>query len=154
MTRNPFRKTDVPKFVHDYHFYGVYDQISNNCHKLKFKLSMFHFMICDDISDAISPNKLFHMLLKNLSLLAYERKLQDFSLSDQKKFVSPYMHYAFVGSSSTKPKTRVVWMIRGLLRWVLFTCPRFNSFNYLWTCFFSVFSYFIFLGCFVYSKKI
>ena len=38
------------------------------------------------------------------------------------------------------------------LRWVLLTCPWFNSFNYLWTCLLFVFGCFIFLGCFDYSK--
>ena len=42
---------------------------------------MFQSRICDDISLAISPDKLFRMLLKKLSLLACERKLQDFDLS-------------------------------------------------------------------------
>ena len=75
------RNIDVPKFVFVCHFCGVYGHIHPNCHKLKFKNSVFQFTICDDISPAISPYKLFHILLKNLSLLAYERNLQDFSLS-------------------------------------------------------------------------
>ena len=75
------RNTDVPKFVPVYHFCGVCGHIRPNCHKLKFKHSVFQSRICDDISPVISPNKLFHMLLKNLSLLACERNLQDFSLS-------------------------------------------------------------------------
>ena len=74
------RNIDVPKFVHVCHFCGVSGHIRPNCHKLKFKHSVFQSRICNDISPAISPNKLFHMLLKNLSLLAYERNLQDFSL--------------------------------------------------------------------------
>ena len=81
VTGNPTRNTDVPKFVPVCHFCGVHGHIRLNCHKLKFKHSMFQSRICNDISTAISPNKLFHMLLKNLSLLAYERNLQDFSLS-------------------------------------------------------------------------
>ena len=69
------RNTDVPKFVHICHFCGVHSHIRPNCHKLKFKHSVFQSRICDDISPAISPNKLFHMFLKNLSLLACERNL-------------------------------------------------------------------------------
>ena len=46
--------------------------------------------------------------------------------------------------SPTKPKTRAMWMRKDLLWLVLFTCPLFNSFNYLWTCFLSIF------GCFIY----
>ena len=81
VTRNPTRNTDVPKFVPICHFCGVRGHICPNCHKLKFKHFVFQSRICDDISLAISPYKLFHILLKNLSLLAYERNLQDFSLS-------------------------------------------------------------------------
>ena len=69
------RNIDVPKFVPICHFCGVSSHIHPNCHKLKFNPSVFQSRICDDISLVISPNKLFHMLLKNLSLLAYERKL-------------------------------------------------------------------------------
>ena len=87
-TRFTVRNTDVSKFVSVFHFYGVSSHIRPNCHKLKFKHSMFQSRICDDISPTISPNKLFHMLLKNLSLLACERKLQDFSIS-QKNGVIP-----------------------------------------------------------------
>ena len=79
--RFAIRNTDVLKFVFVCHFCGVYGHIRPNCHKLKFKPSVFQSRICDDISPAISPNKLFHMHLKNLSLLACEKKLQDFSLS-------------------------------------------------------------------------
>ena len=74
-TRFAVRNTDVPKFVPVCHFCGVSDHIRPNCHKLKFKHYVFQFRICDDISPAISPNKLFNMLLKNLSLLACERNL-------------------------------------------------------------------------------
>ena len=88
---NPTRNTDVPKFVPVCHFYGVCGHIRPNCHKLKFKHFVLQSKICDDISPAISPNKLFHMFLKNLNLLACERKLQDFSLS-QKKCVIPQIH--------------------------------------------------------------
>ena len=80
-TRFAVRNTDVPKFVHVCHFCGVSGHIRLNCHKLKFKHSVLLSRICDDISPIISPDKLFHMLLKNLSLLACERKLQDFRLS-------------------------------------------------------------------------
>ena len=78
-TRFVVRNTDVPKFVPV--FCGVSGHIRPNCHKLKFKYSVFQSRICDDISHAISPYKLFHIFLKNLSLLACERNLQDFSLS-------------------------------------------------------------------------
>ena len=64
------RNIDVPNFVHVCHFCGVSSHIRLNCHKLKFKHSMFQSRICDDISPTISPPKLFHILLKNLSLLA------------------------------------------------------------------------------------
>ena len=37
VTRNPSRKTDVPKFVHVCHFCGVRGHILPNYHKLKFK---------------------------------------------------------------------------------------------------------------------
>ena len=109
------RNTDVPKFVPVYHFCGVCGHIRPNCHKLKFKHSVFQFRICDDISPTISPNKLFYMLLKNLSLLAYERNLQDFSLS-QKIGVIPQIHSASHGFSPTKPKTRAIWVRKDSLR--------------------------------------
>ena len=102
------RNTDVPKFVHVCHFCGVHGHIRPNCHKLKFKHSVFQSKICDDISPAISPNKLFYMLLKNLSLLAHERNLQDFSLS-QKIGVIPQIHSASYGFSPTKPKTHAIY---------------------------------------------
>ena len=76
------RNTDIPKFVPVCHFCGVYGHIRPNYHKLKFKNSVLQSRICDDISPAISPYKLFHILL-NLSLLAWERNLQDFSLSQK-----------------------------------------------------------------------
>ena len=79
--RSAVRNTDVPKFVPHCHFCGVFSHIRSNCQKLKFKHVVFQSRICDDISPAKSPDKLFHMLLKNLSLLACKRKLQDFSLS-------------------------------------------------------------------------
>ena len=82
-TRFVVRNTDVSKFVPVCDFCGVSGRICLNCHKLKFKHSMFQFRICDDISPAISPYKLFHILLKNLSLLVYERNLQDFNLSQK-----------------------------------------------------------------------
>ena len=87
-TKFAARNTDVPKFVPVCHFCGVFGRIRPNFHKLKFKNVVFQSRICDDFSPAISLDKLFHMLLKNLSLLACERKLQNFSLS-QKKFVIP-----------------------------------------------------------------
>ena len=60
------RNTDVPKFVPVSHFCGVSGHIRRNCHKLKFKRSMFQFRICDDISLAISPYKLFHIFLNKI----------------------------------------------------------------------------------------
>ena len=87
-TRYAVRNIDVSKFDHVFHFCGITSHIHPNYHKLKFKHSVFQFRICGDISPAISLDKLFHMLLKNLSLLACERKLQNFNLS-QKKFVIP-----------------------------------------------------------------
>ena len=80
-TRFAVRNTDVPKIVPVCHICGVSGHIRPNCHKLKFKHSVFQYKICDDISPTISPPKLFHILLKNLSLLACERNLQDFSFS-------------------------------------------------------------------------
>ena len=77
------RNTDIPKFVPICHFCGVSGHIRPNRHKFKFKNSVFQSRICDDISPAISPYKLFHILLKNLSLLPCERNLQDFSLSQK-----------------------------------------------------------------------
>ena len=115
VTGNPTRNTDVPKFVPVCHFCGVHGHICPNCHKLKFKHSMFQFRICDDISPAISPYKLFHIFLKILSLLACERNLQDFSLS-QKIGVIPQIHFTSHGFSSIKPKTRAIWVRKDSLR--------------------------------------
>ena len=109
------RNTDVPKFVPVCRFYGVHGHICPNCHKLKFKHSVFQSRMCDDISPAISPNKLFHMLLKNLSLLTCERNLQDFSLS-QKIGVISQIHSALHGFSPTKPKTHAIWVRKDSLR--------------------------------------
>ena len=109
-TRSAVRNTDVPKFVPICHFCGVFGHIRLNCNKLKFKYS-----ICDDISPATSPDKLFYMLLKNLSLLACERKLQDLSLS-QKNGVIIQIHSASHGFSPTKPKTRAIWVRKDVLR--------------------------------------
>ena len=82
-TRFAVRNTNVPKFVHVCHFCCVFNHIRRNCHKLKFKHSVFQSKICDDISPTISPYKLFHIILKNLSLLACERNLQDFNISQK-----------------------------------------------------------------------
>ena len=101
------RNTDVRKFVPVCHFCDVHGHIRPNCHKLKFKNSVFQSRICDDISPAISPYKLFYNLLKNLSLLACKRNLQDFSLS-QKIGEIPQIHSASHGFSPTKPKTRAI----------------------------------------------
>ena len=83
--------------------------------RLKHKMLKFQFRICDDISPAISPNSLFHILLKNLSLLACERNLQDLSLF-QKIGVIPQIHSASHGFSPTKPKTRAIWVRKDSLR--------------------------------------
>ena len=96
-------------------FLNLFMFATSNCHKLKFKNSVFQSRICDDISPAISPNKLFQMLLKNLSLLACERNLQDFSLS-QKIGVIPQIHSASHGFSPTKPKIRAIWVRKDSLR--------------------------------------
>ena len=114
-TRFAIRNTDVPKFVPVCHFCGVYGHIRSNCHKLKSKHSIFQSRICDDISPTISPYKLFHMLLKNISLLACERNLQDFSLY-QRIGIIPQIHFASHGFSPTKPKTRAIWVRKDLLR--------------------------------------
>ena len=82
-TKFAVRNTDVPKFVPVCHFCGVSSYIRPNCHKFKSKHYVFQSRICNDISPIISPYKLFYILLKNLSLLAYERNLQDFSLSQK-----------------------------------------------------------------------
>ena len=71
VTRSIVRNINVPKFVHIYHFCGVIGHILPNCDKLKFKDFVFQSRI-HDISPTISLDKLFHMLLKNLSLLACE----------------------------------------------------------------------------------
>ena len=118
----------VPEFVHVCHFCGVRDHIRPNCNKLKFKHSVFQSRICDDISPAISPYKLFHILLKNLSLLACERNLQDFGLF-QKTGVIPQIHSTSHGFSPTKLKTCAIWVRKDSPRWVLLTCSWFNSFN-------------------------
>ena len=114
-TRFVVRNTDVPKFVPVCHFCGISDHIRPNCHKLKFKHSVFQSRICDDISPVINPYKLFHILLKNLSLLACERNLQDLSLS-QKIDVIPQIHFASHGFSRTKPKTRARGVRKDSLR--------------------------------------
>ena len=114
-TRLVVRNTDVPKFVHVCHFCGVSVHIRPNCHKLKFKHSVFQSRICDDISPTISPYKLFHIFLKNLSSLACERNLQDFSLS-QKIGVIPQIHFTSHGFSPTKSKTRARWVRKDSLR--------------------------------------
>ena len=80
-TRFVVRNTDVLKYVHVCNFCGVPGHIRLNYHKLKFKNSVFQSRICDDISPTINSYKLFHILLKNLSLLGCKRNLQDFNLS-------------------------------------------------------------------------
>ena len=121
-TRSAIRNTNVNKFVLVCHFCSVSGHICHNCHKLKFKHSVFQSRICNYISPTISPEKLFHMLLKNLSLLAWESSLQDFGLS-QKKYVIPQIHSIFHDFSPTKPKMRAIWVRKDLLKRVLFTCP-------------------------------
>ena len=115
VTGNPTRNTDVPKFVPICHFCGVRGHSRPNCHKLKFKHSVFQSRICDDISIAISPYKLFQIILKNLSLLVCERNLQDFSLS-QKIGIIPQIYSASQGFSPTKPKTCAIWVRKDSLR--------------------------------------
>ena len=115
VTGNPTRKIDVPKFVPVYDFCSVRGHIRSNCHKLKFKHSVFQSRICNYISPTISPEKLFHMLLKNLSLLAWESSLQDFGLS-QKKYVIPQIHSIFHDFSPTKPKMRAIWVRKNSLK--------------------------------------
>ena len=114
-TKSTFRNIDVSKFVLVCHFCGVSGHIHPNCHKLKIKHFVFQSRICDDISPVISLDKLFHMLLKNLSLLASERKLQDFSLS-QKKVVISQIYSVSHDFSSTKPKTHAIWVRKDFLR--------------------------------------
>ena len=114
-TRIVVRNIDVPKFVPVCHFCGIRGHICPNCHKLKFKHFVFQSRICDDISPTISLDKLFHMLLKNLSLLVCERKLQDFGLF-QKKCVILQIHSVSRGYSPRKPKMRVVWVRKDFLR--------------------------------------
>ena len=109
------RNTDVPKFVPVCHFCDVHGHIRPNCHKLKFKHFVLQSRICDDISPTISPYKLFHILLKNLSLLACKRNLQDFSLS-QKIDVILQIYSASHGFSPTKLKTRAIWVRKDSLR--------------------------------------
>ena len=116
-TRFVVRNIDIPKFVLVCHYCGVSGPIRSNCHKLKFKHSVFQSRICDDISRTISLYKLFHILLKNLCLLACERNLQDFSLS-QKIGVIPQIHSVSHGFSPTKPKpkTCAIWVRKDSLR--------------------------------------
>ena len=113
--QDTLRNTDVPKFVPVYHFHGVFGHIRPNCHKLKFKHFVFQSRICDDIPPTISPYKLFHILLKNLSLLACERNLQDFCLS-QKIGVIPQIHSTSHGFSLTNSKTHAIWVRKDSLK--------------------------------------
>ena len=114
-TRFVVRNIEVPKFVHICHFCGVSSHIRHNFHKLKFKHSVFQSRICNEISPAISPYKLFHILLKNLNLLTCERNLQDFSLSLKTGVISQ-IHSASHGFSPTKPKTCAIWVRKDSLR--------------------------------------
>ena len=114
-TRFAVRNTDIPKFIPVCHFCGVSSYIRPNCHKFKSKHYVFQSRICNDISPIISPYKLFYILLKNLSLLACERNLQDFSIS-QKIGVIPQIHSASHGFSPIKSKTRAIWMRKDSLR--------------------------------------
>ena len=114
-TRFVVRNTNVPNFVPICHFYGVSGHIRPNCYKLKFKHSVFQSRIGDDISPTISLYKLFHILLKKLSLLACERNLQDFNLS-QKIGVIPQIHSASHGFSPTKSKTCAIQVRKDSLR--------------------------------------
>ena len=69
-TRFAVRNSDVPKFVPVCHFCGASGHIRSNRHKLKFKHSVFQSRICDDISPAICPYKLFHIFLKKFELVS------------------------------------------------------------------------------------
>ena len=113
-TRFVIKNTAVPKFVHVCHFCDVSSHIRPNCHKLEFKHFVFQSRICDDISPAIRPYKFFHILMKNLSLLACKRNLQDFSLS-QKIDVIPQIHFTSHGFSPTKLKTHAIWVRKNSL---------------------------------------
>ena len=115
MIRSTSTNTNISKFVLVYNFCGVTSHIRTNCHKLEFKHFVFQSRICNDISPTISPNKLFHMLLKNLSLLTFERKLQDFGVS-QKNCVIPQIHSSSHGFSPTKPKTCAIWVRKDFLK--------------------------------------
>ena len=101
------RNTNIHKFVLICHYCGVFSHICSNCHKLKFKNFVFQSRICDDISPAISPYKLFHILLKNLSLLACEKNLRNFSFS-HKIGIIPQIHSVSHEFSPTKPKTHAI----------------------------------------------
>ena len=63
------------------------------------------------------------------------------------------MHSASHGFSPIKPKTSAIWVRKDSLRWVLLTCLWFNSFNFLWTCFVSIFGCFVFFRIFLFNKK-
>ena len=115
MIRSTSTNTNISKFVPVYNFCGATSHIRPNCHKLEFKHFVFQSRICDDISPTISPDKLFHMLLKNLSLLASKRKLQDFGVS-QKDCVIPQIHSCSLGFSPTKLKTCAIWVRKDFLR--------------------------------------
>ena len=115
MIRSTSTNTNISKFVPVYNFCGATSHIRPNCYKLEFKHFVFQSRICDDISPTISPDKLFHMLLKNLSLLASKRKLQDFGVS-QKDCVIPQIHSCSLGFSPTKLKTCAVWVRKDFLR--------------------------------------
>lgn len=103
VTRSHFRNIDIPQYVLVCHCCGISNNICHNSHKLKFKYSCFclQYMI---IYPLPSLEKKFGMLMKNLRLLACERKFQDFCLS-QKNFVSLQIHLVFHAFSSTNPKT-------------------------------------------------
>jgi len=115
VAKSPSRNTNIPKFVHVCDFCGVSGHIRPNCHKLKFKHSMFQSRTRYHIPPITSREKLFGELLKNLRLLACDRKFQDFCLS-QKNFVEPQIHSFFHGFSPTKPKTRAVWVRKDFLK--------------------------------------
>ena len=114
-TRFVVRNIDVPQFVPVCHFCGVFGHIRSNCHKFKFKNSVFQCRICDDISLAISPYKVFHIVLKSLNLLACERNLQDFSIS-QKIGVIPQIYSTSHGFSPAKLKTRAIRVRKDTIR--------------------------------------
>ena len=74
VTWAPSRNIDVLKFVPVCYFCDVSSHIRSNCHKLKSKNFLFQFRARDHVPHATSPEKLSSIVLKNLRLMASERK--------------------------------------------------------------------------------